>query len=246
MAYGQVRTISYRKPYSGPTRRSKLSWKASQMLARRMGGIPRAPLATRGFYGIYSKRGRSELKYVDVDNVPAAVGATGGVVLQNGIAQGAGVNERVGRQVQNKSIFMRFGFYPSTTVPAPQGTIVRCIVFFDSQTNSAASPPAVGDVLEQSTWDSPMNLNNRERFKILIEFKVAIAATDYATGSLVAGSPVPRVIEKYRKLNMTSTYSGVGTGTSSISTGSICLLLLANVNNSVIADSYCRIRYTDC
>lgn len=211
-----------------------------------MGGGPRAPLRTGGWYGSYSKRGRSELKYVDTDNIPGAVGSTGSVTLLNGVASGTGVNERVGRQNTNKSYFGRFGFYPSSTTSAPLGTIVRIIVFFDSQTNSSASPPAVGDVLEATAWDSPMNLNNRERFKILLEFKITVGATTYTTGALTAGSPVPRVKEVYRKLNLTTTYSGVGASTSSIATGGIFLLAIANVNNTVTMDAYHRIRFTDC
>lgn len=253
MVGSYVRTIAYRKPYGsvyGPynrySRNRRIVNKAAQLLRNRMGGYPRAPLSTRGFYGSYSKRGRTELKYIDNDTIPAAVTSSGTVTLLNGVASGTGVNERVGRQNTNKSYFGRFGFYPSSTTNAPVGTIIRVIVFFDSQTNSAAAAPAVTDVLETTAWDSPMNLNNRERFKILLEFKVTVGATAYTAGALTAGSPVPRVVEKYRKLNMTTTFSGVGSGVSSIATGGIFLLTIANVNNTTTIDAYHRIRFTDC
>lgn len=249
---GYVRTITYRRPYGsvyGPTTRYSRSRRivntAARLLRKRMGGGPRAPLATRGWYGSYAKRGRSELKYTDSEQVPSPIPSTGTVDLLNALATGAGISERVGRQVTNKSWFGRFGFSPSGT-SASVGAIARNIIVFDSQTNSTASPPAVGDILQQSTWDSPMNLNNRERFKILCEFTVTMGASAYTAGALTAGSPMPKVVEKYRKLNMTTTYSGVSATNANIATGAIYLLQICNVNGGITSDSYHRIRYSDC
>lgn len=253
MVGSYVRTITYRKPYGsvyGPTskysRSRRIVNKAAQLLRARMGGYPRAPLRTGGFYGSYSKRGRAELKYIDTELIPSLVPATGTVDLLNGIPSGAGISERVGRQTTNKSYFGRWGFYPSSAASSPIGTIIRVIVVFDSQTNSTASPPAVTDILQQTSWESPMNLGNRERFKILLEFKVTIGATAYTAGALTAGSPMPKVVEKYRKTNMTTTFSGVGATNANIATGAIYCLTIANVNNLVTVDAYHRIRYTDC
>jgi len=253
MGRGYVRTIAYRRPYGSLygssarySRSRRIVNKAAQLLRRRVGGYTRAPLATRGWYGSYGKGGRGELKYIDTDDNPSAVSASGLVTLLNAIASGAGINERVGRQVTNTSYFGRFGYYPSSTTSSPVGTIVRILVVYDAQSNSAAAPPAVSDILQSAAWDSPMNLNNRERFKILLEFKVTIGATAYTAGALTAGSPMPKVIEKYRKMGMTTTYSGVNATNANIATGAIYLVEIANVNNTVVSDHYHRIRYTDC
>ncbi|AMH87771.1 putative capsid protein [Pacific flying fox faeces associated circular DNA virus-15] len=250
---GYVRTITYRRPYGsvyGPynkyARSRRIVNTAAKLLRKRMGGGPRAPLATRGWYGnTYGKRG-GELKYIDVDNVPAALPVGGTVDVLNAIASGAGIDERVGRQITLKSIFSRWGFYPSTTTSAPQGTIVRVLIVYDAQANSAASPPAVNEILATGTWDSPMNLNNRERFKIITEFKVTVGATLYTAGALTAGSPVPRVVEKYKKLNMTTTYSGPNNTNANIATGAIYVVTIPSLNNTVVADYYHRTRYMDC
>jgi len=253
MGRGYVRTIAYRRSYgsvygasSKYSRSRRIVNKAAQLLRRRMGGYPRAPLATRGWYGSYGKGGRGELKYVDTDDIPAAVAASGTVTLLNATASGTGITERVGRQITMTSYFGRFGYYPSSTVSAPVGTIVRVMVIYDAQTNSAAAAPAVSDILQSTSWDSPMNLNNRERFKILLEFKVTIGATTYTTGALTAGSPTPKVVEKFRKLNMVTTYSGVSATNANIATGAVYLVEIANANNTVTSDHYHRIRYTDC
>lgn len=211
-----------------------------------MGGYSRAPLATRGFYGSYPKRGRPELKYIEADDGGAAgIPTAGEISFLNPVAGGTGINDRIGRKYTMKSILFRLGLYPSSANNAPVGTLVRCLIVYDAQNNSSAAGPSVSDILMTATWDSAMNLDNRERFKILYEKTFTMAATLYTTGALTAGSPRPVAVDKFRKCYLPVINSGVGGTTADIATGAVYLLLIANINNTVVRDWRSRIRFTD-
>lgn len=125
--------------------------------------MTKAPLATRGFYGLYTNAGRQELKYTDVSLNNSTIPTTGVVALLQNVPAGTDVNERVGRKITNKSILFRIQAYTEST--ALSGAAVRIMLIYDSQTNSAGVN--VTDVLQFAQPLSPMNLNNRDRFKVL-------------------------------------------------------------------------------
>lgn len=251
MPYSTVRTISYRKRgygYARPYRSRYVANRAAFYLRRRMGGYSRAPLSTRGYIGSYGwlRRGKPELKYTEADDGAAAgIPTAGEIFFLNPLQAGTGITDRIGRKCMMKSLLLRLGLYPSTTNSAPSGTIVRALIVYDAQNNSSAAGPNVSDILMTATWDSSMNLDNRERFKILWEKMFTVAATTYTTGALSAGSPRPIAYEKWRKMNLPVIFSGVGAGTADIATGAVYMLLIANINNTVVRDWRTRIRFTD-
>lgn len=251
MPFSTIRTVSYRKRgygYTRPYRSRYVASRASYFLRRRMARNIGAPLASRGWIGSYGwlRRGKPELKYTEADDGGAAgIPATGEVTFINPLQAGTGITERIGRKCMMKSLLLRIGIYPSTTNSSPSGTIVRAMIVYDAQTNSTASPPAVTDILMTANWDSSMNLDNRERFKILWERMFTVAATSYTTGALTSGSPRPVAYEKWRKMNLPVIFSGVGASQADIATGAVFLLLIANVNNTAVRDWRTRIRFTD-
>lgn len=190
-----------------------------------------------------SQRGRTELKTIDTDTILSDVTSTGGVQLINGIAQGSDFTERIGRKVFLKSLFFRIFVTPSATVNSPTGTTTRLIIVYDCQTNAAA--PTVANILQNSAYDSPMNLNNRDRFKVLYDKFVHTSATLYTTGALTAGDPIPRKFEKFKKLNLDVIFGGTGNTVASITTGSIYALLINSINTATQAEGYFRVRFMD-
>lgn len=118
-----------------------------------------------------------EKKYLDTQlaagcfTASAAAGSTGvgTFTLLNGLTQGAGGSERLGRQFTIKSIGLNVYIEPAlTTVPG----LCRLIIFYDTQCNGAA--PATADVvLEAATvagWaTSHLAMAQRERFKIVYD-----------------------------------------------------------------------------
>lgn len=203
----------------------------------------RAPLRTGGWYGLYDRRGRTELKVIDTDNIQGAISSIGTFTLINGVAQGTDYTARIGRKITMRSILIRLFFYPSSTVSAPIGDIIRVIVFFDSQTNGAA--PAITDLLNTNAYDSPMNLNNRDRFRVITDKYMTMNANTYTTGAPTAGSPVTRHCKIWKKMGLETIFGATGGSVGSIQSGSLYLLIMNAVNNASQVDSYSRVRFVD-
>lgn len=217
--------------------------RARQVLRGGYGGSLRTPLRTGGFYGQFDRRGRAELKYVDVDLVATATSAAGTVTLLNGVAQGSDVSQRIGRKFMIKSSQIRLAVYPNSATTNQVGDIVRVMILFDCQPNSVIA--AVGDVLEIATWESPLNLNNRDRFKVIMDKTITMNPVVYTAAALTAGAPVVKAMKRYKKLNLEVINSGTGATVGSIQTGALILLTIGLVNNGSTINWYHRTRYTD-
>ena len=126
--------------------------------ASRLG--PLGPGATRGFYGVWNKRGRNELKSIDNSLiVTAPITTAGSVTLLNGVATGTDYVNRIGRKVIMKSLLMRVNFYPiGSTTNGILGENIRYMILVDSQPNGAL--PSVTDILNNAGPNEPINLSN--------------------------------------------------------------------------------------
>jgi len=114
--------------------------------------------------------------------------------LLNAIQDGSGFYQRVGRKINMKSLNVTLNIEPTTTntgnVP-PQ--YARVVVFYDAQPNGVA--PIYSDVLQDITQSgtasvtaySSINLNNRERFKILMDKKIKLSGKAAGGAPLVTG-----------------------------------------------------------
>nr|QKI29017.1 Cap [Kummerowia striata CRESS virus] len=216
--------------------------RARQVLRARMAGVPRAPLRSGGFYGLYTGRGRNELKVCDNPAGSGSFATAGIVVLLNGIAQGTDYTNRIGRKVMLKSWLFRISVVPKNTASAPYGDICRIMLLYDCQTNAAT--PAVTDILNSADYNAPMNLNNRDRFKVLADKYVTIASFNYAAGALTTGSPTPKQTKIYKKMNYEEIFGGTGSTVGSINTGGLFVLFISLTGNTTyLYDS--RVRFYD-
>lgn len=118
----------------------------------------------------YSIRGPApEKKVSDIAVGTVQVNTTGTFSLLHFPNPGTDYTNRIGRKTLAKSIYVR-GFVCTeaslalapAAVPAQEA---RMILFVDNQPNGAA--PAVTDLLNTASPSSQLNLNNRDRFKIL-------------------------------------------------------------------------------
>lgn len=209
-----------------------------------MAGGPRAPLRSGGFYGTYNRRGRNELKFTDTGDGGGSAPAAGILVLLNGVAAGTDYNQRIGRKIILKSLLHRFSLIPQVaTANSSAGDIVWVMLIYDCQTNAAT--PAVADVLQAVTYDSPMNLNNRDRFKVLTDKFITMGAYTMTASALVTGSPTPKIIKMYKRLNHEVIFGGTGSTVGSIQTGAIFLLIIS-LNNNITTYVYNnRTRFID-
>lgn len=174
---------------------------------------------------------RQEKKTIDTGEIVYSVNAAApSLTLLNGVISGDDFNNRDGRRIFMKSIFMR-GSVNAQAFGAAQG-MSRLIVFYDKQTNGAA--PAILDVLVTATVASQLNLNNRSRFQILADQTFFFSNTGEAI----------REVEVFRNLNLDAQYSGVTASVASIATGSIYMLMLADFSTVDYKVSE-RIRFLD-
>lgn len=239
------------KTYSRNTKKSVSARVAAKILAnagiRHMpvsyGGLG-APLATRGFYGQYTKRGREELKVIEnAVSGPTQFTSAGLVVLMNGVAQGSDFTNRIGQKICMKSLLARFWISPSGNTAS--GDIARVMVVYDTQPNSSGSVPAVTDILTSADCFSGINLNNRDRFKVILDKKIAMYPVVYTAGAITAGAPISRYVDKYRKFNLDVIFSGTAATIGSISSGSLLWLLIDQNTTTSEYAIYSRIRFSD-
>lgn len=191
-----------------------------------------------------------EKKYLDTQLaagcyvVSAAAGSTGAgtFTLLNGLTQGAGGSERLGRQFTIRSIGMNMYVEPgATTVPG----LLRTIVFFDTQANGVAPTDALlleaGAVTGYAT--SHLAMTSRERFKIIFDKRHAIG------DKVVNQSNGPAIVhqEKFRKLNVVVTNTGgAGNTVAEIQTNSLYVVTYTTcLTLAPVCSTRFRIRYTD-
>lgn len=240
MVKSSVKTVTYTSGSRRANAARTVVANARKILRGRMVASPRAPLRTGGFYGVYNRRGRDELKFIDL-SAAATLWTTAGVIgILNGVAQGTDFNQRIGRSVSMKSILFRFNIEKTAT--DSEGNTCRCILFYDAQTNGAA--PAVTDVLATASYLSPMNLNNRDRFKILADCYLQTDAYD-GGAPIVAGTFTEHCKTIYKKFNMEVQFSGTAATVGSIATGGVFALFISSENNTLAYELYSRIRFTD-
>lgn len=212
--------------------------RATILSARR---LPSAPPRTGGFFGT-RRTGLKEQKVIDSGTQNTNFSAAGAVGLMNGVALGTDYTDRIGRKIVLKSIFMKFTIQPSTT-SCPSGDSVRLLVVYDSQTNGAA--PAVGDILNSATHIAPMNLNNRDRFKVLFDKHMTTEGNAFTAGAITAGASTPKFTKFYKKLDHEMIFQGTAATVGSIATGAIWLLLINLQGNLTNVYYNCRVRFED-
>lgn len=204
--------------------------------------IPRrnfAPLATRGFRGIYGgygqrKRTTKERKFIDTTITLQAISSSGAVALCNGVAQGTDYNQRIGRKFTMRSIYVRAATFTQGAAPLPD--LARLMLVFDCQANGAAL--TITDVLTAVSTTAANNLNNRDRFKVIMD-------------KVLANSPngPENVFRKtFRKGFWEVINSGTTNAIGSIQSGSLYFIYLGDqplgVNN-VGLNCTIRVRFED-
>jgi len=180
-----------------------------------------APLRTGGFYGP-GQRSMMEAKVIDLDPAQYNTDTTGTITLLNGCATGSDYTDRIGRKIIVKSIYVRGIFRMEGTNISP--TLCRIIIVYDMQTNGAA--PAITDILKSANSQAQLNMNNRDRFKILMDKQIALGGQDVAAGGY--GSPTTLSIKKYKKCRLETVYSGTLSTVGSISTGALWMISIGD------------------
>lgn len=212
---------------------------AVQNLANMIAPVPRAlPLRSTG----------AEKKVFDVVPGVAQINTTGFVQCICIPVLGNDYNNRVGRKITMSSVYVR-GYARTEISATPAATTVssqqgRIMLIYDDQPNGAL--PAITDILNTADPASQLNLNNRDRFRVL---KDKCFAFDPYLQSASASAQIFSV-RIYRKLNIDCTFNGVNGGTiADIQTGALLLAYVgsnaAGVSTDANAYLSSRVRFLD-
>lgn len=156
----------------------------------------------------------------------------GTAILLNGIVQGSGSNERLGRRFVMTSLEFR----ARMTATAPAGQF-RTVVVYDKQSNFGAT--IATDVFLTNGFTSMTNPANLGRYvKIIDEVSDTAPSTQLTTAC-----------HYYRKFRLDAHCTGTSGTAAAFSNGSVWLLIANNADFTVgvasTVDYSCRIRYQD-
>lgn len=168
----------------------------------------------------------------------------------NNMNQGSDYTNRIGRQVTIKSWHLRLNVY-SPIIDAPDvSPMSRVVVFIDTQANNVDHTLMLwttpfqpsGAIGTASGTTFPMNLENRDRFKMLYD---KVRPLNLMSG--LDNNYVTYSINKYRKCNFVTTYSAAITGSQTVTNALVVGFAsdAANVNGAPVVRGVIRVRFTD-
>lgn len=210
-------------------------------------------IGRRGFYpGWRNFNGnRAELKYIDASFGATTIGATAPTTIfqcMNLIAEGSGVSERIGRQVVIRKLQASWGAcWAGTDVTGVDCAAMRVIILYDRMNNATAMDYAtLAPLLWQSAATvgaaihSPLNLSNRNRFKVLKDKRFIMGPTTGGAGTVYR----QWIIKKRIKCTWGTTAGTVA----AINTNAIHFVMIndgATATEGISVKGYVRARYTD-
>jgi len=198
---------------------------------------------TNRFAGIQRSKG-PEHKFVDVVQNGYVADTAGTITLLNGVAQGLDYNNRIGRKMEFTSVHVKGILLPVDTSTAPAHC--RLMVVWDS--DSDGTTPTITDILAQSTSTSFANLNNRNRFRTLLNEEYSIGGFSAAATTAYAGAPQVHTIDRYVQLPKLETINqGTDATAASIQQGALWMLTIGTnaASNGGFFIVSTRARYTD-
>ena len=237
------------------------------VIARNIDFTGNYPIVSGNASGLYNiSSGTKEYKFVDVTlgttgTATAVVTSSSAVFgLLNGLKLGTGAYQRIGNKIAMKSLYtsVTFGMSSaendSTVDLNVNNRPVRFMIVYDKQTNG--SLPVIGDLLSAFSGvdnnvgraidiNSPNNLNNRDRFIVLMDKRFV----------LQSHGTTARHIKKYKRLNTSVAYkSGATVGdVTDITTGGLYYLAFCDIDLGNVTDPLSvitmtgdiRLRYQD-
>lgn len=132
-------------------------------LERRARGVPMVlSMPNVRFDNTVRRATPQEVNYVDLAAATYALNTTGTITLIATIAQGASVNQRIGKRAFYKSILCRGSMSSGSTTTISDATLM---IIYDKRPTGAL--PLVTDVLTSISPNAFMNDNNTGRFEVI-------------------------------------------------------------------------------
>lgn len=184
-----------------------------------------------------------EVKFIDLStNLNPSLAGTGTLSgVLNGCAQGTDAVQYIGREIDMTSLYWMIDVYmqAGTTGAGP----IRVVIVYDKEAEGAAPTIAAGaqtDIFATDDIQAVMNLNNRDRFIVLVDEIVECIGT---------AGPQSAFRKGYRKMSLPVVFNASAAATiAAINTGSIYAVSWLSGNLAVAAPVVTlktRIRFTD-
>lgn len=202
---------------------------------------------TAGYYGRFTGKGATELKFHDLDINDADVAIGGTVIAQsiNLIAQGVTEVQRVGR----KCVIRHIGWKFDVTIPVDNGAggevgdVVRILLYLDKQCNGA--PAALDDLIETDSYQSFNNLSNKSRFRTLMDRTYQLSYPGGAGNGTANDWNEQTIVDSfYKKVNIPIEFDGTTGAITEIKSNNIGVLILGKHGNAEL-QSKMRVRFSD-
>lgn len=195
---------------------------------------PQRPLQVR-------RKAPQEVNYVDLGQANYGFNTTGTITLLATIAQGASVNQRIGKRAYYKSLLIR-GWIQNLSAAIYND--VTILIIYDKRPTGAL--PLITDILTAATPTAFMNDNNTGRFEVIRRFDYMLIGN---TGSPSTGEEV-KSIDEYIRLNKRPiTFESAGTGAiGDIDSGALYMITLGMTAAGTAAATStlnCRVRFTE-
>lgn len=224
-----------KKRAPAPTRNSTYARQQNYRTARLAGS---RPVMSSRAAAYLSARGMpsKETGFVDTAAAVYAMNTTGAITLIPTIAQGASVNQRVGKKIILKSLQIRGNVIPGGA--ATTGVSVAWMIVYDRR--PTGSLPAITDVLTAVGATTFTNDANTGRFKILRRW------SDSVIGALTLGQLTDKshyTIDEYLKLDLPCVFKAAGTGAiADIEEGALYLITVGD-NAAGTGDGDCALAF---
>lgn len=176
----------------------------------------RAPVSRRSLARLASR----DVGYVDLAFATYAIDTTGTITLVATIAQGASVNQRIGKKAILKSVQIRGSVYNGSAASINDCTI---LLVYDRQ--PAGALPAITDILVSANSRSFNNDVNSDRFKIVRRWDFELLGP---SGTPVTGEE-GKSCDFFVPLNLPIQFKAAGDGAiADISNGALYLVTVGN------------------
>lgn len=229
---------------AGVSRRTR-ALTSARISGRRPLGLP----AFRGFHGLGQRR-VGEKKVIDHAVAGYLANTTGSITLLNGCILGSDYNNRIGRKIVVRSLYIRGYVVCDPTVTAGVGSspaqLARLIVFIDNQPNGTT--PAVTDLLVSAHASSQLNLDNRDRFRVVADSTFPMGPLVMLSTTTGYADQAVKDVNCYKKLSLETIYNAGNAGTiGDIASGALYMLWVGTVvaGSDCAASVSARVRFSD-
>lgn len=172
-----------------------------------------------------------------------ALNTTGTILPLNLIQVGSSMFNRIGRRIEMRSVRFTARLDVLAVTRDADTDYARIAIVYDRQTNAAI--PAITAVFQDTTQDgtnstnamSGVNMNNRERFVVIMDKRFGLPNTTNTAGVLTNtypnGDSQHIVIDEFRKMRGLTTHYGADSNPAvigDITTGALYIITLTSVH----------------